>query len=276
MADEAAAAPAEGATTAEAPKAEAAAQAALPEAIQAVMQKYGLTKPDDVAAMAEAYAFAGTPEGAKLVVDNVAAKHGVQIAKKVMATKPDEVLKDADREVRRKVRRAVARHDQNNDSTVTEGDDIDDAPNPAEEARASAKEALEAARRAEAKSDTAARATGLAPLLLAEARKDERIANNFSDWMTEVTNLVETGHPKYQGGAAGVKAASEDVLRAWARYGQMAGMAVPSAPAAKPTAETIAVKPEDVSKSVKEARERTRGMSSSSFVDDIIAREFPV
>lgn len=269
MADEKA--PAEGAAveTPQTPAAEAKATA-----IDNVMSKYGIKDADQAAQLIEWAAYASTPAGLKEIVAGVSQKYGHDIAKQVLAGDAEKFYATLNSKDKRIMRRAIARQGEQHEAPETEGDTSEDAIDRAEEVRTSAKEALEIARRAEAKSDTAAKATALAPLLMAEARKDERIAGNFEDWLPEVTSLIESGHPRYPNTAAGVKAASDDVLNRWAKFGEKAGLQRPSAPSPKETANTIAVKPEDISKSVQAARERTRGQSSGALVDELMRSEF--
>lgn len=257
------------AAPAETKAAEPAAQAALPAEVTAAMQQLGASDLKEMVEWATLYKYAETPEGRQRVIDNVKRLAGVQIAKEMIAADPDAVLKDVDREVRRKVRRSVARRDQ--DGTPVDDDGVDDAPNPAEEAKAAAREARDIALAAQQETRTAARAVAIAPQLAALATKDPRIAQNFPTFSSEVSALLQSGHPKYQG-QNGVIAASEDVLNRWEAYGTMAGLKRPAAAAPAASADVPIPTAADAAKIVQEALAESRGRGVSGAIDAIMKR----
>ena len=249
-----------------------AATATLPPHVEAAIKNMGFSTIDEAMQAAQTAVHANTEQGRAQIVSWVEANYGPAIAKKMIASKAEDVFKDLNREERRRVRRAVARQDQ-------AFSDDDEAPTPEDatqdriaEAAASAKEALEMAKQTSKKADVAAKAIELAPILADLARKDPRIAANYRQHMADVVQLVSTGHPKYQG-ANGVDAASEDTLARWETYGKMAGLERKAAPTPTQSAETITFKQEDIQKSVQEARERNRG-SRDGFIDDLMNTQF--
>lgn len=240
---------------------------AQPDRYLEAATKLGLKSVDQLIEAAQLYMHARSPEGEQAIVDRVKAALGEQIAIEQLTADPDALLSKADSKLRRKVRRAVARRDAEGADDHEEGADGDVEP-PAK-GKNSEKEFEALRNEIDARLGATERAVSLAPKLHAIAAKDPRIANNFDPWAREVTTLLSSGHPKFQG-EDGVAAASDLVLSRWRKMGEAAGLKPEAAPSPKRDGGQMVESPEEISKLVQKAMSQRRGRGTASRDDAFV------